>query len=87
MIALLAPDVMSERIFAFAKPHNWSDIISVLHKLRPDNKLIPAPPENEGRDLTEVPPSKRAEQLLIKYFDRSGWTSLEESIETGLEGF
>ncbi|KAH8799742.1 hypothetical protein F5884DRAFT_847965 [Xylogone sp. PMI_703] len=86
VIGLLSPDVKSERIFAFAKPHNWTDIINILRKLRPENKLIPDPPPNEGRDLTEVLPSQRAEQLLRDFFQRPGWTSLEDSLAAGIEG-
>jgi len=57
----------------------------ILHKLRPQNKRIPNAPENEGRDLSDVKPSKRAEQLLRSFFGRPGWTSLEESIAAGVE--
>lgn len=60
-------------------------MISVVRKLRPNNTLIPEPPANDGRDLTEVIPSKEAERLLREFFGREGWTSLEESIAQGLE--
>ena len=83
--ALLDPAVESERIFALAAPFNWTDIIDILRKLRPENKQIPDPPDNEGRDLSEIVPRKRAEQLLQTNFGRPGWTSLQESIATGIE--
>lgn len=84
--ALLDPTVNLERIFAFAAPQNWTDVIGILRKLRPDNKSIPDPPNGEGRDLTEVIPSKRAQELLLSFFGKEGWTSLEESIAAGIEG-
>lgn len=86
IIALLSPSVNFERIFAFAGTHNWTDIIRILRKLRPDNLLIPPEPENEARDLSDAVPSRRAQQLLKNYFNRSGWVSLEESIAEGISG-
>ena len=86
MVALLIPSVNGERIFAFAAPFNWTDIVKILRKLRPNNKVIPDPPPNEGRDLTEVVLSRRAEQLLCDFFGRSSWVGLEESIADGIEG-
>ncbi|RFU35043.1 hypothetical protein B7463_g1306, partial [Scytalidium lignicola] len=82
--ALLDPKVQSQRLFAFAEPQNWTDVLRILRKLRPENTLIPSDPENEGRDLSEVPPSKKAEQLLKSFFGK-GWTGLEESIADGIE--
>lgn len=84
VIALLDPAVKSERLFAFAAPMNWTDVISILRKLRP-YRQFPNPPENEGRDLTDIKPSKRAEQLIRDFFGRPGWTSLEESLAKGIE--
>ncbi|KAL1885951.1 hypothetical protein Plec18167_001452 [Paecilomyces lecythidis] len=84
VIALLDPAVKSERLFAFAAPMNWTDVIGILRKLRP-YRQFPNPPENEGRDLTDIKPSKRAEQLIRDFFGRPGWTSLEESLAKGIE--
>lgn len=83
VIALLAPAVHDERIFAFASPYNWTDVLAILQKLRPQKKL-PKAPDNEGRDLSDVVPSKRAEALLKEYFGRPGWTSLEDSLAEGI---
>lgn len=83
--ALLDSDIKHERIFAFAQPQNWTDVIGILRKLRPSNTSIPDPPENEGRDLTEVSLSKRAEQLLQDFFGQAGWTSLEDSLANGID--
>ncbi|EXJ77340.1 hypothetical protein A1O3_09566 [Capronia epimyces CBS 606.96] len=83
--ALLDPTVQSERLFAFAGPFNWNDIIRILKKLRPGNTNIPAAPENEGRDLSDVwKASKRAEELIRSFFGVKGWISLEESLEAGI---
>jgi hypothetical protein len=67
-----------------AAPYNWTDVVSVLRKLRPGITKIPNPPADEKRDLTDVRPRKRAEELLKSFFGRPGWTSLEESIATAM---
>ncbi|QLI72761.1 Aldehyde reductase 2 [Metarhizium brunneum] len=85
VIGLLDPAVRDERLFAFAGPYNWTDVIQVFRRLRPQSKLPPAP-ENEGRDLSDVKPAKRAEQLLMDFFGLPGWTSLEDSLADGIDG-
>ncbi|KIV81050.1 hypothetical protein PV11_08503 [Exophiala sideris] len=82
--ALLDPKVESERLFAYAGPFNWTDVVGILHKLRPDNEKIPKAPENEGRDVTDIKPSKRAEQVIKDFFGVPGWTSLEDSLAAGI---
>ncbi|KAJ5261587.1 NAD-dependent epimerase/dehydratase [Penicillium chrysogenum] len=83
--ALLDPNTFSRRLFGFAAPVNLTDIVSVVRKLQPDSKLIPDPPIDEGRDLSEVIPAKEAERLLREFCGREGWTSLEDSIAQGLD--
>lgn len=84
--ALLSPALRFDRIFAFAAPQNWTEIVRILRKLRPDNSLIPPEPKNEGRDLSDVIFSKRAEDILKSFFNRPGWVGLEESINEGIAG-
>ncbi|OHE94957.1 NAD dependent epimerase/dehydratase [Colletotrichum orchidophilum] len=83
-IALLAEPVKSQRIWASAHPVNASDFIDVVRELRPDNKLIPEKPVDEGRDLSELPPAAKAEKLLQEYFGQDGWTPLKESVAAGI---
>ncbi|KAJ5129101.1 NAD dependent epimerase/dehydratase [Penicillium atrosanguineum] len=82
-IALLAPNIRSQRIFAFAGPFNITDTISTLQRLRPDRKFVD-PPSDEGQDLTDVAPAGKAEKLLQEFFGQKGWTPLEESIADGI---
>ncbi|KAM6488153.1 hypothetical protein HDV62DRAFT_396791 [Trichoderma sp. SZMC 28011] len=82
--ALLDPNVKAERIFAFATEYNWTDVLTILRKLRPDQEF-PDDPENEGRDYTEVVPIARAQRLLQEFFGQTGWTSLEDSLAAGIE--
>lgn len=86
VVALLDPDVKSERIFAFASPFNWTDIVGIFRKLRLDNELLPDPPANEGRDLSEIVLAPRAEQLLKSFFGCAGWVGLQQSLADGIEG-
>jgi hypothetical protein len=84
-IALLDPNVNSERLFAFAAPHSWAGIIDILKRLRPSNDKIPTPPENELPDLSQIVPSKKAEGLLKSFFGQPSWVGLEESVKTGID--
>lgn len=84
-IALLAPNVKSERIFAFAGPLNLTEVLSTLRELRPDHKL-PDPPADEGQDFTEIVPAARAEKLLQDFFGQKGWTPYKQSIAAGIRG-
>ena len=54
IIALLAPDVQSQRKFAFGGPTTMNEMVKILRDLRPDNQHIPDAPANEGRDLSEI---------------------------------
>ncbi|KAF7562635.1 hypothetical protein G7046_g1471 [Stylonectria norvegica] len=83
--ALLDPEVHDERVMGFGTPFNWTDIVGLLRRVRPDNKLIPDAPENEGRDEATVKDRARAEGLLKSFFDQPHWTNLEDSIVAGLK--
>lgn len=83
VLALLDPDVQSERIFACAEPFTWTQIYQTFKELRPENDKIPNPPENEGPTLLRVKPSSRAEQLLKKFYGH-GWTSLKDNLADGI---
>ncbi|BCR89251.1 uncharacterized protein ACHE_50449A [Aspergillus chevalieri] len=87
VIGLLDETVKSERIFAFAEQANWTDTVTMLRELRPNNEHIPDPPENELRDRTEVLPRGRAEALLRGFYGLSGFTSVKDSLEKGIEGW
>lgn len=86
VIALLAPAVENQRLFAFAAAFNLTDVIRRFRAMNPENKKIPDPPQNEGHDLTEVVPAPRAEALLKEYFGTTGWVSLQDSLESCVRG-
>ena len=80
--ALLRSDVANERIFAFAAPFNFNDILVVFRNLYPNRDFL-ADIQDLGRDLSKVP-NEKAEQLL-KDMGRPGWTSFEETIKLNVE--
>lgn len=82
--ALLDENVNHQRLFAFSEPVNWTDAVTILRDIRPNNKKIPDPPENEGKDLSEIVPRGKAEDLLKSFYGISGWTNLRESISAGV---
>ncbi|KAK6856496.1 aldehyde reductase [Apiospora arundinis] len=76
--AAIHPGVASERVFAFAEPVNGDDILAILRRLYPA-RTFPANFQSE-KDLSEIVPRKRAEELLRDMGKEDGWTSLEESV-------
>jgi hypothetical protein len=85
--ALLDPKLESERIFAMAGPLNWTGVVEIMRKLQPDNKQIPDPPANEGRNLNKFVGVEKAECILREFCGRHGWTSLEDCLAAGLPTF
>jgi len=85
LIGLLDETVKYKRIFAFVEKTNWTDTVTMLRELRPSNKRIPDPPKNELRDCTEVLPRGRGEALLREFYGLSGFTSVKNSLEKGVE--
>ncbi|KFA46012.1 hypothetical protein S40293_08787 [Stachybotrys chartarum IBT 40293] len=80
--AAVHPGIESERIFAFAEPVNGDDLLAILRELYPD-RSFPANFQSD-KDLSEVVPRKRAEELL-RDMGKDGWTSLRESVKKNVE--
>ncbi|KAF2473354.1 dihydroflavonol-4-reductase [Lindgomyces ingoldianus] len=75
--ALIYSDVDSERLFGFAEPFNWNQILAIYRKSYPERKFRDDI-EGLGEDRMKMP-RERAEELL-KWMGREGWTGLEESV-------
>lgn len=82
--ALLYEDVKNERLFSWAAPYNWNDILAVFRKWNPEMKFMDDIP-GLGRDLSRVA-NERAEEM-IRRLGREGWTSLEQSVRDAVEGW
>ncbi|KNG84875.1 aldehyde reductase II [Aspergillus nomiae NRRL 13137] len=83
--ALIYPDVQNERLFAFAHPYTWNDILAVLRRLYPQRKFVKDIP-NIGEDMSKVA-NQRAEELLKRISGLPGWTSLEQSIQNATKAW
>jgi hypothetical protein len=84
LIALINPDVKSERVFAYAEPWNWNQMLAIFRKNFPDKKFHDDFP-GIGKDITTIAQRDRAVGLL-KEFGRDGFTGLEESLLRNVEG-
>ncbi|KAK0944929.1 hypothetical protein LTR29_003520 [Friedmanniomyces endolithicus] len=78
--ALINPSCAGKRIFAFARPFTWNDVLAIFRNMYPERKF--RDDIEVGRDLSEVP-NQEAEELLRKHYGH-GWTSLEESVKANV---
>ena len=77
--ALTDGDINNERVFAFAEPFNWNDILRILRKLRPGHDFG-EDMENNVTDESIVAQHGRADEILKKNFGGNGFVGLEESV-------
>jgi len=85
LAALIDQTVASERIFAFAQPFDWNDMLEAVRNARP-NAPLSEPLPAHGKDISSVDNAPGA-QLLRKWFNQAGYKLLNESVEENLEGF
>lgn len=84
MAALALGSVANERIFAYAKPYTWNEVLAIIREVYPTKKFAE---DIKGVEKSKLKVStKRAEQLLRDVFGRDGWTSLDETIRKNLSG-
>lgn len=82
--ALIDQTVANERVFAFAQPFDWNDMLEAVRIAKP-NARLPGPLPPHGKDISEVDNSL-GRDLLRKWFNQTQYTSLEESVAQNLEG-
>jgi hypothetical protein len=83
-IGLMDAGVTSERSFAFGEQMTWADVVRMLRELQPTNTRIPDPPDNLPRGRTDVPPRRRAEELLHVWGHR-GFTPIRQRLASGIK--
>lgn len=81
--ALIDRTVKDERLFAFAYPFNWNDILEAIRVVRPNAKVIPNV-KGLQRDESTVD-NQQCVELMAKWFGQDDWTSIEESVRQNLE--
>jgi hypothetical protein len=75
--ALVDPACDGERVFAFAAPHGYSDLLAIFRKLEPGRGF--GADVDVGEDLARIP-NKEAKELLRKHYGH-GFVGLEESVK------
>ena len=83
--AVLDPSLKNERIFAFNREFNWTDIIKIVKELYPNATSVPEPPKDELRDRSKVP-NELGATLLKKWYGQEGYKPMKQSIKENLEG-
>jgi len=82
--ALVLPEIREERLFAFAHPFNWNDILAIFRRLYPDRSFVEDFPDL-GRDMSKVANAKA--ETILAHFGQQGWTSLEDSVRDATLGW
>jgi hypothetical protein len=83
LIALINPEVKHERIFGYAEPFNFNQMLAIFRKNFPDKQFHEDFP-GIGKDISTITARERAIALL-KEFGRDGFRGLEESLLMNVE--
>jgi len=83
LAGLIDPSVEGERIFAYAEPYTWNQILGLFRELYPNRKFVADIPD-QGVDLSTV--ANDRSEALLRRFGKDGFTPLKESIQWTVEG-
>jgi nucleoside-diphosphate-sugar epimerase len=78
-------NIRGQRIFAFAEPFTWNQILDICRKARP-SASIPQDSNDQRKDLSTVD-NELAKQILKERFDQDGFIPLEQGVKDALESF
>ena len=84
LAGLVDPSCENERIFGYAEPYNWNEILGLFRKWYPNRTFREDFPPL-GKDISKIVPRARAEELL-KRLGRPGFIGLEESVKDDIRG-
>jgi hypothetical protein len=79
---LLDAAVENQRLFGYAEPYTWNEMLAIFRKLYPDRKFMDDLPD-AGRDLSIVTNESAAE--VLRKFGKPGFTTFEESVRAATE--
>lgn len=79
---MLDPTVDNQRLFGYAEPYTWNELLAIFRRLYPDRKFMDDLPD-QGHDLSTVANESATE--VLKKFDKAGFTPLEETVKTATE--
>ena len=84
LAAMVSGDTDRQRIFGFANRFSWPKVLDIMKRMEPEKKdfvdLLDA-----GWDQTDVP--NESALALLQATGQEEWTSLEKSVEDGVESF
>jgi hypothetical protein len=89
--ALLHPNVRNERLFAFASPFTWPELIQAMQKKFPDRKFE-TQLADPGVEMTKIPVERALDvhtwvrKLGNDWHGGEGWTPLDIAVGEGIEG-
>lgn len=83
VIAMVDPACNGERVFAFAAPFTWNQILGILRTMYPNSSFMENQ-DDDSADLSKVP-NADADALLKKHYGH-GFVTLEECIRANTEG-
>ena len=72
----------NQRIFGFAQPYNWNQVLAILRRLRPDHNL-PEDLEDDSKDVSTVE-NGPALKILQDRFGQTDWVGLEEALKENI---
>ncbi|KAF2466620.1 aldehyde reductase II [Lindgomyces ingoldianus] len=72
--ALVFGDVKRERLFTFAEPYSWNDLLAIFRRLYPEREFMD---DIEGLGVDKSVVANERAQELLKRLKGSGWDSLE----------
>lgn len=74
--------IKSERIFAYAEPYNWNNLLEIARRVKPDEE-IPDDLENNDKDLSKVA-NELSIKILKERFGQDGFLPLEKGVTDAL---
>jgi nucleoside-diphosphate-sugar epimerase len=80
-VAAIDPEVKNERIYGFAGPSSWNDILDILRKHFPNRTFLDN--FNQGNDEGKADHDRGAE-LLQKHYGNT-WVGLEDTVMSNLK--
>lgn len=85
MAAATDSSIKDERIFAFAEPYNWNQVLDICRKARPEVD-VPSKLDNNDKDISTVD-NELARQILKDRFRQDGFLPLERGVSDALDSF
>jgi hypothetical protein len=77
--------IKNERIFAFAEPYTWNQVLDICRRARPDAN-VPSNLDSDDKDVSTVD-NELAKRILKERFGQDGFLSLGKGVTDALDSF